>query len=237
MARECHIRKLALSGLSLSYRELDDSRYFKLVDLAAQVCEYDIRVPNGFADIHAFNAALAAELAGMHTAKFAPIDQTLRGGTQTTGALFDHKSSLIEALRDSIDEAVANYLPKLQPNEANSSLIPSEKSFDYVGSWSCALRSDGYHGNHVHPMGRVSSAYYVTVPSAVDDANRQGWLKFGESNYGLGSRDRPERLLKPRAGMLVLFPSYYWHGTLPFSGSDTRMTVAFDVMPGGTSSR
>jgi hypothetical protein len=29
----------------------------------------------------------------------------------------------------------------------------------------------------------------------------------------------------------VLFPSYFWHGTLPFESDQPRMTVAFDALP------
>jgi hypothetical protein len=31
--------------------------------------------------------------------------------------------------------------------------------------------------------------------------------------------------------MLVLFPSYFWHGTVPFASEQARLTVAFDVLP------
>jgi hypothetical protein len=31
--------------------------------------------------------------------------------------------------------------------------------------------------------------------------------------------------------MLVLFPSYFWHGTVPFSSEQARLTVAFDAVP------
>jgi hypothetical protein len=37
--------------------------------------------------------------------------------------------------------------------------------------------------------------------------------------------------IRPGVGMLVLFPSYFWHGTVPFSGERTRLTVAFDAVP------
>ena len=33
-------------------------------------------------------------------------------------------------------------------------------------------------------------------------------------------------------GKLVLFPSYFWHGTVPFTSENTRLTIAFDVVPG-----
>jgi hypothetical protein len=33
--------------------------------------------------------------------------------------------------------------------------------------------------------------------------------------------------------LLALFPSYMWHGTVPFSGApdDRRLTIAFDAVP------
>ncbi|MFX8381746.1 putative 2OG-Fe(II) oxygenase [Acinetobacter baumannii] len=40
-----------------------------------------------------------------------------------------------------------------------------------------------------------------------------------------------EHYVKPERGMLVLFPSYMWHGTVPFEGDDRRMTIALDVVP------
>jgi hypothetical protein len=34
----------------------------------------------------------------------------------------------------------------------------------------------------------------------------------------------------PLPGKLVLFPSYFWHGTLPFTSAAPRLTVAFDAV-------
>ena len=34
-----------------------------------------------------------------------------------------------------------------------------------------------------------------------------------------------------RTGGLVLFPSYFWHGTRPFALGSHRTTVAFDIAP------
>ena len=41
---------------------------------------------------------------------------------------------------------------------------------------------------------------------------------------------RVQVLLNARAGRLVLFPSYMWHGTVPFSSADPRLTCAFDIV-------
>ncbi len=64
-----------------------------------------------------------------------------------------------------------------------------------------------------------------------DGQGEQGWLKFGESNLNLSPRDVPQNAVRPAVGKLVLFPSYYWHGTVPFADTQARMTVAFDVVP------
>ena len=41
----------------------------------------------------------------------------------------------------------------------------------------------------------------------------------------------PELYVQPKPGRLVLFPSYMWHGTVPFASSQQRLTVAFDAVP------
>jgi hypothetical protein len=95
------------------------------------------------------------------------------------------------------------------------------------------LRSSGYHSNHLHNEGWISSAYYVALPDEVaDSASGQGALKFGESKFALGESDRPEQFVRPAVGKLVLFPSYFWHGTVPFVSQGARLTIAFDVVPG-----
>ena len=41
-----------------------------------------------------------------------------------------------------------------------------------------------------------------------------------------------EHFVQPRAGRLVLFPSYMWHGTNAIQGTEPRLTIAFDAVPG-----
>jgi ectoine hydroxylase-related dioxygenase (phytanoyl-CoA dioxygenase family) len=42
----------------------------------------------------------------------------------------------------------------------------------------------------------------------------------------------PQHFVRPEPGKLVLFPSYMWHGTVPFTTPESRLTVAFDLLPG-----
>jgi len=225
--------QLLLAGISLAYRQLGDSRYQKLVDFSRYMRIYDIKPPKGFADTEAFNAALAQELDSLHTLRFEPIDQTLRGGTQTMGKLFAEKSDLIEQVRESISEAVVDYIRGLPKDAEHPASVRKPERFRFEGSWSCRLASGGHHQNHVHPQGWISSAYYARLPANLqDDKQKAGWLRFGQSNLGLeGGRDIGECFARPRVGRLVLFPSFYWHGTVPFVDQGDRLTIAFDVAP------
>ncbi len=101
-----------------------------------------------------------------------------------------------------------------------------------AGSWSVRLSGSGFHVNHIHPDGWMSSCYYVAVPEAVEDETaKQGWIKFGEPAINIALKDAIRRTIRPAPGRLVLFPSYTWHGTVPFHDGAARTTIAFDVVP------
>jgi hypothetical protein len=226
--------QLSIGLATLAFRECADLRFPELFDPARFVRVYDLPPPAGFADSLSFNLELAGELAALHTRKMAPFDQTLRGGTQTMGHLFARKSPRLTQFHERLLEIIRDYIANL-PDEPDHPFL-SRKSADFTiaGSWSCRLRSQGFHTNHVHPMGWISSAYYVALPDAVarSGEDRQGWIKFGESNLNLGERDKPHHAERPAVGRLVLFPSYFWHGTFPFTDDTARLTIAFDVVPG-----
>ena len=160
------------------------------------------------------------------------IDQSLRGGTQTPGHLFPAGLPLVEKLKQRIDEAVARYIAELDEDAAHPFLSRRGKDFRYAGSWSSRLQDCGFHVNHFHPDGWISSCYYVSVPDAVrDETAMQGWIKFGEPAVDVVLKEPIRRAIQPIAGRLVLFPSYMWHGTVPFHDSCARTTIAFDVVP------
>ena len=221
-----------LGHLSLAYRWTDGAKARFLFDPSKYVREFEIAPPSGFASVEAFNEALRAELVVLHTSRVEPLFQTLKNGTQTRVDLFSRPTRAIQALRERILEAVAAYVRDLETDSSHPFSSRREEQFSFAGSWSCLLRN-GFHTNHIHPKGWISSAYYVSLPDAVADSpDRQSWLKFGESNLSLGEADAPERFVRPEVGKLVLFPSYFWHGTVPFFADESRLAVAFDVRPG-----
>jgi len=223
---------LAYRGLAL--RMLNDPREQVLNDYENFVRIYDIAPPEGFADMAGFNAALNAELDRLHVDKRESIEQSLRKGSQTHDDLFGKDHPLVELLRARIDEAVADYITRMGEDGEHPLLRRKTHDVEYSASWSARLFDCGYHANHVHPKGWISSAYYVSLPDAIErPGEQQGWIKFGEPNFESGLKDPIRRSVQPRVGTLVLFPSYMWHGTIPFASAQSRTTIAFDVVPKG----
>ena len=220
----------ALAYRALAWRRAHDPRAAWLDDRNRFVVETMLPPPPGYAGIEAFNARLAAVLAGLHDGVRHPIEQTLRGGTQTAGHLFARAEPEIRALESMLRAAVADYVAALPAEEDHPFLARRGADFRFSGAWSVRLREPGFHLNHVHARGWISSVYYVALPDAVaDPAARQGWLTLGQSSL---AGDEIGQAIQPRPGLLVLFPSYTYHGTLPFAAGTDRLTVAFDVVPG-----
>jgi uncharacterized protein (TIGR02466 family) len=225
-----HQATLAMWGLAL--RKLEDEREHALNDYENLVQVYDLAAPEGFSSMESFNAALDEYLVKIHHDRREHINQTSRNGTKTPGDLFGAGHDMVEKLRARIDEAVADYIAKMKESESHPLLSRCARDFRYSGSWSTRLADCGFHTNHIHPTGWISSAYYVAVPDAVkDEREAQGWIKFGEPNFDAHLGEAVRRKLQPRPGVLVLFPSYMWHGTIPFHSDQIRTTVAFDVVP------
>ncbi|HEX3651501.1 MAG TPA: tetratricopeptide repeat protein [Rhizomicrobium sp.] len=221
---------LAVWGLAL--RKLDDARENWLNDYENFVQVFELGPPDGYTDMESFNRDLNAYLDRLHIDTRESIDQSLRGGTQTADDIFGVGHDLVDRLRARVDEAVAAYIDRMQEDGKHPLLRRRNAAFRYAGSWSSRLHDCGFHTNHVHPKGWISSAYYIAVPEAVEDSNKkEGWIKFGEPAFEAGYEEPVRCAIKPIPGTLVLFPSYMWHGTVPFHAPASRTTIAFDAVP------
>jgi len=212
-------------------RLLGDPEYASLYDYKAFVREYELSPPAGWSSIEEFHKDLIPALNARHQLNAEPLDQSLRKGTQTPRGLLGDPDPVIQAFLGAIRKPLDDYQKELGFDPGHPLLSRNKGECKLIGCWSVRLKRGGYHVNHVHSEGWISSAYYVDVPAEVaDESAKSGWIKFGEPRFPVPGAPA-EKFVQPHAGHLVLFPSYMWHGTTPISGDQPRMTIAFDAVP------
>src|SRR6185437_6045725 len=216
---------------AMAARLMGDPLYGRLYDYDRLVRVYELQPPAGWQSMEQLNAALSQTLRGRHRFASHPLDQSLRNGSQTARNLLAEADPAIQAIIAAFAGPIESYCAVLGANPDHPLSALNTGAARLHGCWSIELRRDGFHVNHFHNEGWLSSAYYVSVPEEVADTQgRSGWLKFGEPRLPVPGLDA-DHFVQPQPGRLVLFPSYMWHGTNAIRGTRTRLTVAFDAVP------
>jgi tetratricopeptide (TPR) repeat protein len=206
--------------------------YRELFDYPRLVQSYNVEPPAPWKSIEELNAALVSALATRHPFATHPLDQSLRNGSQSARSLLTDPEPAIQAILRAFEAPIDSYRRTIGTHPSHPLTSRNRTGARFSGAWSVQLRREGFHVNHFHPQGWISSAYYVSVPSEVADASlMSGWIKFGEPRFPIPGGG-PECFIRPKPGLLVLFPSYMWHGTNPIHGPDVRTAIAFDAIPG-----
>ncbi|GLQ93123.1 putative 2OG-Fe(II) oxygenase [Dyella acidisoli] len=215
-----------------AWRLLGDERYDAFCDYPDLVRPQTLQAPPQWPDLPHFLADVKRSLERLHNPHGHPLlFQSLRHGTETTGDLTRHPDLIIQALFEAFDAPIRAYLAHIGSG-SDPLRRRNRGAYRYNGGWSVRLRSAGFHTSHVHPRGWISSAFYVDLPDDMARASTpDGCLAFGQPSIVTTPPLHTQHVVRPEAGKLVLFPSYFWHGTVPFHSEQTRLTVAFDVVP------
>ncbi len=203
----------------------------KLLDFDGLIRRLHCEPPAGFASMTAFNEALAAHLRGHPTLKEAPESYSMERG-KSTGELFPGRAPAVAEFEKMIERAVDGYRDAL-PRESDHPFLVDVPRQTRTTAWGVVLDAGAYQVPHIHPSAWLSGVYYVHLPRAVDadDPAHAGWIEFGRPYWDFQIRAEPEtRLVKPEEGLMLLFPSYTFHRTLPFEGDEERISIAFDVL-------
>jgi len=219
--------------LATSWRLLGDPRYLAYCDYPGMARGWAIDTPTGWDSLPSYLADLRESLKRLHTMRTHPLHQSLRHGSQTAQNLLDVDDPAIRAFFTAIDGPIRRHIETIG-HGGDPLRRRNTGGYKIAGIWSVRLNAQGYHTNHVHPQGWLSSACYIELPRALagDNPGREGFLKFGEPGNPTQPKLEAEYFIRPEPGLLALFPSYFWHGTVPFGGDDTRLTIAFDLVPG-----
>ena len=98
------------------------------------------------------------------------------------------------------------------------------------------MPAQGHQIPHIHPTAWLSGVCYPRVPDFLrdDDERHAGWIAFDKPPDHFHTKAAPAiRYVRPETGLLILFPSYRYHHTVPFEAETTRISIAFDVLPEG----
>jgi predicted Zn-dependent protease len=214
-------------------RLLGDDRYAQLCDYRNLILPLPIEPPPPWQDLASFLADLTTSLNRVHDPNgHALLFQSLRHGTETTQDLTRSADAAVRGLFQAFAAPITRYLEHIGKG-ADPLRRRNNGRWQFNGSWSVRLRDRGFHVSHVHPRGWISSAFYAELPDVMaEGCTDEGILSFGKPGILTTPSLEPEYSVRPTPGMLVLFPSYFWHGTVPFQGPQSRLTVAFDAVPG-----
>jgi len=186
-------------------------------------------------DLVAFNKKLRRTL--VQDPRRRPEDNlkgwAIRGGTVIRNLLNTENPSILKfetVLRTAIDQYIAN----LPDNIKHPFLMMKTESYQLLNCWANFLQPGDYQSNHIHNQGSISGVYYLDEPEIEPNEEHAGWIEFNRAGYNLPhfAGEKGIELIKPTGGMFIFFPSYVWHGTIPYTHSYSRISISFDIKLG-----
>lgn len=186
--------------------------------------------PPGFGSLADYNRALVAHVLAHPSLAFEPAGHATRKGRHTRDLLSGYKGP-VALLERAVRAAATDYLSGLDLPVGHPFPGPVETRHRLT-MWAVVMEPDGHQLPHIHPGAWLSGVYYPELPPGMAESGAHaGWIEFGLPPEELrGDRQPPVRLFRPEEGLMFLFPSYFYHRTLPSPGPVQRISIAFDVL-------
>ena len=225
-----HPGALAFKAFALlDQGRVDEARL--LTDPDRFIIQRRVGTPDGYADMQAFNHALSSHVLAHPTLTPSPKAHATRKGRHS-GELLSAPLGPMATFRDEVLSAFQAYRRRFIGEAAHPFLdrCPDQVT---LSVWGVVMDTDGHQVPHIHPAAWLSGVYYVEVPESigVDDPDHGGWIEFGRPPADIHAAHDPDvRLYRPEAGLMLLFPSHFYHRTVPLKGQARRISIAFDVM-------
>ena len=176
-------------------------------------------ISNNSLPIEMINQELATFLSSHSKQQFEPGNHTTKLGSQMH--FESHWHLLLKDLEIEIEATVERYLKELDIAQTDNRQLFS------LHLWANVLNQGGHQISHIHPDAFISGIYYLKVPKSIENDIKknsfQGCLLFAQE-------ESDRYYVRPNEGLLVLFPSYFHHETIPLEHQETRVCIAFDVV-------
>ena len=194
-----------------------------------------LEVPEPFKYIGLFNAQLAEDIRRHSRLRFEPVGLAAKGGYLTEDLLADRTQAIVGFER-SLRKAIDGYLAGLVPDPSHPFLRAIPRKYR-LNLWATRVSAQGLIDTHIHEESWLSGAYYVELPEALTGEGDAADPDAGCIEFNRPHRSLPEppedwiAVVRPEPGLLLLFPSYYYHRTLPYQGAGERISISFDLAP------
>ena len=183
-------------------------------------------------ECEALNRQLLAETAAMR-AQSPGVTKSNHKGWHSENDFFVRTEPGCTALRNHIMEAVGETTKRLSSN------------FDFksnelqIEGWINVNPTGAFNAPHAHPSFALSGTYYVSIPShsvSIAPNALSGAFVFLDPRANAaavsieGARCfESQVVVRPKAGMLMIFPSYLRHWVYPNEEESERVSIAFNI--------
>ncbi len=161
------------------------------------------------------------------------VQGMLNYGKQSAGNLFKRPEASFRKLGELVKQEFRNY--KVHFTASDCELIKSfPETLEFTSSWYVIMQKGGNLSSHIHEIGWISGAVYLSIPQS---DGKEGAFEYGThgDNYPIiaphTEQDFPLAHTLPKVGDIVLFPSSLFHRTIPFQADEKRICIAFDLKP------
>jgi hypothetical protein len=179
--------------------------------------------PYHYGSVSSLNIALRQSVDALQLFQQRPLDQSLEQGTQTAANLVASEDPALREFLALAGRTVSAYGQTAAP-QGHDGLAHVSDQIAINECWSVRLEG-GRHRPHFHPEGVVSGTYYLSVPPV----DNKGSIYFGVPPFAIPDPLEPLAEVTPEEGLLILFPSYFFHGTRAAALGYRRETLAFDA--------
>lgn len=182
------------------------------------------------------NRQLAGLILGLERTQLS-VRQSNQGGWQSGKDLQTLRHPAVQTLLSWIDVGVYLLSSELVGEEAIDRLPQKWR----VSAWANVNRAGHFNGIHYHAGGFWSGIYYVAIEQGGAQEAGSGAVGFrSPSQAGIVASNiqapavlqqafRQEISMQPTPGLMLIFPSWLEHWVNPYTGTDPRISVAFDV--------
>ena len=159
----------------------------------------------------------------------------LSNGIQTAGNFFTLGRVSKTKIESIIHAEIERY--RIRFKDSEEGFIKNWPASYTLGGWLVCMQSGGNLTAHIHDTGWITGSVYINVPpkSEVDSGNLV--LRLSDQEPVVGVENSQETSLDVQKGNLCFFPSSLHHYTVPFEEEESRIVLAFDVIPTGSRGR